>query len=694
MAKGAGPPPEDPEVPSARKLDRRKKPRGKLPRTEPPRRWSALTSFGVVLCGSTLALTAGSALGLAYSFEKLPDVRQLQTYVPYQTTMIYDDKGRLLAEVHGQQNRVVVPLGAIPKDVRDAVIAAEDVRFYYHRGIDPRGIVRAMLTDLAGGRAEQGASTLTQQLAKNLFLTDSKTIRRKLADAWLAIQIERHYSKDQILELYLNLVYWGHNAYGIEAASETYFNKPVGKLNLAEAALLAGLLGGPERFNPYASRKLARDHQVHVLRNMYQAGFITRGQLQAALTYPLTYPKEPPYKRQQYRAPYFTNYLLEQLLDRFGQAAVYKGGLRVRSTLDLQLQAYAQGLLDDAIARFGKAHHFSQGAIVCLDPRTGAIRVMVGGRSWTQSKFNRVVQALRQPGSSFKPFLYLTAFSQGLTPATIMNDSPQSYPQAGGKWWTPQNYDHERYGDITLRKALEVSNNVIAVKLMNQVGVDNVIETAHRIGIESNLSPDLSLALGTSVVTPLDMASAYGVFAMYGKRTEPIAYTEVTDRSGVVLARQVPHLRQVFAPDPVKVLDNVMQGVIAHGTGYAASIIDRPAAGKTGTTSDFRDAWFVGFTPDLVTAVWLGNDDNSPMTSGSAGGDICAPIWGKFMLQAEHGQPKLDFEAPPARLLAPPPPPPKKPKAASGSASPGVPSTGPSPRGGASPARASGSASP
>ena len=629
-------------------------------------------AVGVLATGSGLFLFAGAAVGLSLAFQKLPDVGLLQGYVPYETTMIYDDKDRLLAAVHGQQNRVVVPLGEIPREVRNAVIAAEDVRFFYHRGIDPRGIVRAFLVDLAGGRAEQGASTLTQQLAKNLFLTDSKTIRRKLADAWLAIQIERRYSKDQILELYLNQVYWGHNAYGIEAASETYFNKSVRKLNLAEAALLAGLLGGPERFNPYRDPKLAKLHQVHVLRNMYHAGFITSGQLRAALTYPLHYPKEPPLVRESYRAPYFTNYLLEHLVNRFGKDMVYRGGLRVHATLDLQLQEYAQQLLRETIARSGKAHHFSQGAVVAIDPHTGAIRVMVGGKDWKQSKFNRVVQALRQPGSSFKPFLYLTAFAEGITPALEMNDTPASYLAGNGKLWTPENYDHEHYGDIPLRRALEVSDNVIAVKLMNKVGVDRVIETAHQLGISSPLSPDMSLALGTSAVTPLDMCSAYGVFATYGQRTEPIAYTTIADRSGTIIERQVPHLRQVFPADPVKVLDDVLQGVILRGTGYAASIVGRPAAGKTGTTSDFRDAWFIGFTPNLVTAVWLGNDNNTPMTSGSAGGDICAPLWGKFMLLADRAFPVTPFEKPPARLLGPPPATPR-PKAASSSASPGVP---------------------
>ncbi|MBU6429795.1 MAG: penicillin-binding protein, partial [Cyanobacteria bacterium REEB65] len=332
---------------------------------------------------------------------------------------------------------------------------------------------------------------------------------------------------------------------------------------------------------------------------------------------------------------------------------VYKGGLRVHSTLDLPLQEYGEALLRQAIAQYGKDRHFTQGAIVCIDPHTGAIRALVGGRDWQQSKFNRATQALRQPGSSFKPFLYLTAFSQGYTPAYIMNDTPVTYIGGDGKPWTPKNYDLEHYGDIPLRKALEVSNNVIAVKLINKVGVENVIETAHRLGLESTLAPNMSLALGTSEVTPLDMCAAYGVFATYGLRTEPIAYTAVEDRAGTILEQSVPRLRQVYPSDPIKVLDDVMQGVILRGTGYEARILGRPAAGKTGTTSDHRDAWFVGFTPNLVTAVWLGNDDNTPMAGGTTGGDVCAPLWAKFMIRALQGVPVTPFAAPPERLLEP-----------------------------------------
>lgn len=634
----------------------RRAPTGSLSRRRrvPPKPWGPVKYTFVFLAGTLFFGLVGSALGLAYSFSRLPDVGTLQSYVPFETTMIFDSRGKVIAKVHGEENRIVVPLGEIPLAVRNAVVAAEDIRFYYHPGVDIRGIVRALLKDLAGGRAEEGASTLTQQLAKNLFLTPAKTLSRKLADAWLAIQIERRYSKDQILELYLNQAYWGHNAYGVEAAAQAYFNKSVRYLNLAEGAALAGLLGAPERYSPYRNPGYVKQNQKIVIRKMVEGGFITSSQASAALAYPIVFPKEPPRKRETYRAPYFTNFLLEQLVTRYGSDVVFKGGLRVYSTLDLSLQEAAERLLRETIDKHGKRFNFSQGAIVVLDPKTGDIRALVGGYDWKTSKFNRAIQAVRQPGSAFKPFVYLSAFAAGISPGALFNDAPQSYLDGAGKWWTPENYGDEYHGTMTLRKALETSNNVIAVKLISRITPDRVIETAHRIGIQSDLQPNLSIALGTSEVTPLELCSAYGVFAMDGKRTEPIAYTRVEDRAGTILEARKPRLRQVFDAEPVRVLNDVLQGVITRGTGYAARI-GRPAAGKTGTTSDHRDAWFVGYTPDLVAAVWVGNDDNSKMSGGTTGGEVCAPLWAKLMKVALENATPSAFVKPEKLLEAPPP---------------------------------------
>ncbi|MBO9539552.1 PBP1A family penicillin-binding protein [bacterium] len=575
------------------------------------------------------------------SLSRLPDVKSLESWVPTESTRIYDAKGHLLANVHGEENREVVPLGEIPKTLIEAVIAVEDDRFYHHHGINFKGIARAALTDLAEGRKAEGASTITQQLAKNLFLTNNKSWGRKIADAWLAVQIEHRYSKAQILEMYLNQVYWGHNCYGIQAASLNYFGKKTKELTLAESAQLAFLLRGPERYSPYKDPALAKRGQRVALLRMVRAGFITQAQADAASQAPL---KHPGTQNFSYKAPYFTSYLLNQLINRYGSDVVMRGGLRIRSTIDWEIQQKAEQLLTQTIATHGKRMNFSQGAIVAIDPRTGYIRAMVGGVSYAKSKFNRVVQAHRQPGSSFKPFVYLTAFERNHAPTSLMNDAKVSYNAGGGKLWTPENYGNSYGGTMTLRQALERSNNIIAVKLLDRVGIDPVIENAHRLGIQSPLGANLSLALGSSEVTPLELASAYSVFAADGMRCEPQAYSIVEDRAGTVVERNDPRPRRVFEADPIRILNDVMTGVVRYGTGAAANI-GRPAAGKTGTTSDHRDAWFVGYTPDLVTLVWLGNDDNSKM-AGTTGGAVCAPLWKQLMQVALEKTPPTPFPQP------------------------------------------------
>ncbi|HEY9856567.1 MAG TPA: transglycosylase domain-containing protein, partial [Stenomitos sp.] len=366
--------------------------------------------------GQLVFLVAGSIAGVGVGLSRLPDVTTLQSWVPTESTQIFDVKGRLIANVHGEENREVVPLGEIPKTLQQAVIAVEDDRFYEHHGVNVRGIVRAALADLAEGGKVEGGSTITQQLAKNLFLTANKSIARKLADAWLAIKIENHYSKAQILEMYLNQVYWGHNCYGIQAAARNYFGKKTKDLTLAESAQLAFLLRGPERFSPYKDPVLAKRGQRIALSRMVKAGYITEAQAAEAFKISLQYPGIQTFS---YRAPYYTSFLLSQLMNRYGSDVVMRGGLRVRATLDLDIQQKAEDLLKQAIATYGKRLHFTQGAIVVLDPRTGFIRAMVGGVDYNTSKFNRIIQAHRQPGSSFKPFVYLTAFADGISPGTV-----------------------------------------------------------------------------------------------------------------------------------------------------------------------------------------------------------------------------------------------------------------------------------
>ena len=412
--------------------------------------------------------------------------------------------------------------------------------------------------------------------------------------------------------------------------------------------MLAYLLRGPERYSPYRNFDLAKRGQAVALQRMVTAGFITENQADAAKAQPIKLTGITSYA---YRAPYFSSYLIQQLINRYGEEAVMKGGLRIHSTLDLDLQLEAERLLKESIQKNGKRLNFTQGAIVVLEPKTGYIRAMVGGVDYKASKFNRVIQANRQPGSSFKPFVYLTAFNSGLYPWTTMVDEPVSYDAGMGQVWAPKNYDGKHLGTMTLRKALERSNNVVAVKLAQRVGIENVVETAHMVGLQSELRPNLSLALGTSEVTPLELASAYGVFAADGWRTEPIAYSKVEDRSGSLLEQRNPKLRKVYEENSVRILNDVLQGVVKWGSGARANI-GRPAAGKTGTTSDHRDAWFVGYTPDLVAVVWVGNDDNSQMRGGTTGGGICAPIWNQVMRVALKDTKPTPFTAP--DLPAPP----------------------------------------
>jgi 1A family penicillin-binding protein len=587
------------------------------------------------------SLGAGAISGLLASFSQLPGVESLKHYVPVETSKIYDCKGRLIANVHGEENRVVIPLRDIPMALQHAVIAMEDTDFYHHFGINPKGITRAALVNVAEGGRVEGASTLTQQLAKNLFLDPSRTMKRKLAEAWLAIQIERHYSKSTILEMYLNQVYWGHNAYGVEAAAQNYFGQSCRELSLAQSAVLAGILRGPELYSPYRNPQGARQLQRLVLQRMLVSGFINNNQYRLALKEPLRHPGVSSYS---YKVPWFTATVIRQLTEEYGAELLQKGGLRIQSTLDLDLQLKAEAMLNEAVKR-NKPYNIHQAALVAIEPRIGYVRALVGGCDFNKSKFNRATQALRPPGSTFKPFVYLTALSAGFKPGTVMVDEPISIPTQVGEYYSPNNYDNRFRGPITLQRALESSINVIAVKLGVAVGLPAVIKTAHALGVRSDLGENLSLPLGTSEVTPFEMTAAYATLANDGLRVAPVLVSRILDRNGQVLLDAKPKAQRVCDKDAVRHVVRMMEGVIQRGTGTAAGI-GRPAAGKTGTTSDARDVWFVGFTPDLATGVWMGNDDNSKLNYSSTGGTLCAPLWSRFMRYALRNTKATGFPTP------------------------------------------------
>ncbi|HEX8805807.1 MAG TPA: PBP1A family penicillin-binding protein, partial [Candidatus Aquilonibacter sp.] len=487
-----------------------------------------------------------------------------------------------------------------------------------------------------------------QQLARKLFLNDQVSISRKIQEALLAIEIERYYTKDEILERYLNIVYLGSGAYGVDAAAHTYFGEGVDKIDLAQAAMIAGVIAAPSDYSPFVNLALARDRQHHVLDRMVESGYITQAQADAAKDMPVGLTKERAPGLQGYLYPYYTTYVIAQVEKLFGKQAVEEGGLQVYTALDPKMQEEAQESIDWGLQRAKSwGIRADEAALVSIRPSTGEIVAMVGGKGFTlDNQFNRAWQARRQPGSSFKLYVYTAAIDSGMPANTIIDDSPVSYPMGDGTMWSPKDDDNSYLGPVTLRTALALSRNIVAVKLAERIGLDKVINYAQRMGITSPLEPNLSLALGSSVISPLEQATGYATIADQGIHVDPSAIRLVKDSLGnVVLDNQYPQANEVVSAGTAYIMTSMLEDVINHGTGYPNAIIGRPAAGKTGTTSDFRDAWFVGFTPDLVTAVWFGNDNYSRMTEAYGGG-VPAMTWSHYMKQALEGVAKHDFTMP------------------------------------------------
>lgn len=613
---------------------------------------TAGTILGITLL--TSSVVAGGLVGLAISFRNLPDVRVLKSYSPTETTHIYDINGKPIASIHDEANRDVVPLNKISPNLKRAVLAIEDSNFYTHKGINPSGIVRALMANLKEKKTVEGGSTMTMQLVKNLFLSPQRAFSRKVAEAVMAIRLEQILTKDQILELYLNQVYWGHNLYGVETASESYFGKSSADLNLAEGAMMAGLISAPEEYSPFVNYKLAKERQQTVLRRMTELKWITPQEEQVALKQSIKLGKITSFRKSQ--VPYVTEAVVQELTKRFGRDAVLKGGMRVQTTIDLKLQRIAENTVKDWFERLydeGLYRDREQGqlALAAVDPRTHFVKAMVGGVDYNKSQFNRALQARRQPGSSFKPFVYYTAFASGkFTPDSTVYDSPVSFRDGDG-YYSPQNYGGGYSGAVTIRRALEVSLNVPAVKIGQAVGLNKVIETCRILGIKSPMEPVVSLPLGAVDLTPLEMAGAFATFANNGWHSDTTFIVQVTDSSGNILLDNTPKPRLVLDPWASASLNSALQGVINQGTATRAQI-GRPAAGKTGTTSSERDIWFVGYVPQLSVAIWAGHDDYRPLSYGATGGTVVAPVWRDFMTQALQGvpvenfRPASDFERP------------------------------------------------
>ena len=568
--------------------------------------------------------------------QKISKMVKEQNFIDAINSKVFDINGKLITEFY-QENRNPIPLSAVPTNLINAFIAIEDSDFYEHKGINLRRILITQLQNFKNlillsnkNFKPQGGSTITQQLAINTFLTREISLSRKLQDILLALQIERNFTKEEILEMYLNEIYFGHGAYGVQSAAQLYFGKNVQDLDLAECALLAGIPRGPSYYSPILNQENAIKRRNIILNRMFKLGYITKNDMEKAQQSPLKLNYNN--KRDKFTAPYFSTYILSQLLEEFGANMVYKGGLKIYTTLDLRMQNIAEKALQES---------GYEGAIIAIEPNSGHIKAMVGGKSFKESKFNRATQAYRQPGSAFKPFIYLAALENGFTPSNIIEDSPVTFENG----WSPENYEKEFRGPVTLREAFELSINVVGVKLLEQVGVSKVINYAHKAGIKSKLRPDLSLALGTSEVTPLEIASAYATIANLGMRVEPISIIRIEDYNGKTIKENVPQKKKMFKEEACYVLIDMMKGVITRGTGWNAQI-GRPAAGKTGTTDNFVDAWFIGFTPDLVTAVYIGNDDRKPLGNKMTGGVVAAPIWAKFMKESLKNREKKEFRQP------------------------------------------------
>jgi penicillin-binding protein 1A len=621
-----------------------------------------LMALLVVVLVSGLGVAASAVWVLTILPGSLPSVTQLETFDASEGTKVYDDNDELITEFHVER-RIFVPLAQIPKTLRDAIIATEDARFYSHHGVDPTGIARAVYQNFRRGRIVEGGSTITQQLAKVLFLTPDKSLERKLKEAVLALELERRYSKDRILEMYLNQIYFGHGAFGVEAAARTFYGKGVSELSLPECTLLAGLPKAPTTYSPFEHPEAAKRRRATVLSRMVDVGAIASPLAKKTADSPLDL--IPP-ERRRTTGQYYLEYVQQQLEAQYGADLVFKGGLQVYTTLSPVMQVKAERALREglkalesrrgAAAKDGTAPppERPEGALLTIEPQTGYIKAMVGGYDFFKSEFNRAVQARRQPGSAFKAFVYLAALESGQTPASVVDDSPVEFPAGrNGKAWKPDNYDRKFRGPITYQQALEESVNVAAVKVLEKNGVRRTVDLARRLGVESPLGENLSIALGTSDLTLLEITSAYGALANQGSWVRPSAIRYVLDSQRKLLEENTPQAKQVVSPELAYVMTSMLRGTIERGTGAAARALGRPAAAKTGTTNDYSNAWFIGYTPQLATGVWVGYDRPRSLGKDETGSRVAVPIWTAFMQEALAGTPPEDFPIPERVVLVP-----------------------------------------
>ena len=595
-----------------------------------------------------LLVTVGGTVTYYVMTLDLPGIDALKDYRPSIASRVLDENNELIDEFF-LEDRKVVKIADVPKIAQHAFVAAEDSRFYQHQGFDLQSIFRAMFKNVEAGKIVQGGSTITQQVAKLMYLTPERKYIRKFKEAILSYRIDKYLTKDEILNLYLNQIYLGHGTYGIESASIGYFGKSAKDLTLPEAALLAGLPKAPTTYSPFLYFERAKQRQVYVLTRMMEDGFITREQMDKAAAEPL---KLRAMKPKDKVAAYFVENVRRYVQEKYGADVLYKEGLSIYTTLNLSAQKAARDAVLKGLTEMEERGKYEKGlvqsALYCMDVKTGAIRALVGGRDFNKSEFNRATQSRRQPGSAFKPLIYTAAFDKGMNPSTRFVDSPIVFPDPSQEdgLWKPKNFDEKFLGPITMRQALVQSRNVVTVKILQDIGIDYATSYAANMGIESPLARNLSLALGSSGVTLQELVRAYGVLANQGKKVTPFFIRKIVDRTGNVFEETKVQMEQVIDPRIAFMTSYVLQDVVESGTGRRVKSIGRPVGGKTGTTNDIRDAWFIGFTPSLITGIWVGFDQEKSLGKQEVGGRAAAPIWLYFMERILQGKPVEAFPVP------------------------------------------------
>jgi len=602
--------------------------------------------FGLMVL--ILVVTIGGAVTYYALTIDLPGIDTLKDYRPSIASSVYDDNNELIDDFF-LEDRKIVNMAEIPKVVHYAFIAAEDSRFYQHQGFDIQSIFRALFKNFEAGHIVQGASTITQQVAKLMYLSPEKKYIRKVKEAILSYKIDKYLTKDEILNLYLNQIYLGHGTYGIESASLGYFGKSAKELTLPEAALLAGLPKAPNTYSPFLYFERAKQRQAYVLSRMVEENYITQAEMDKAVKARL---KLRDIKPKDKVAAYFVEHIRRYVQEKYGADVLYKEGLSIYTTLNLAAQKAARDALEKGLAELEDREKYKrglvQGALYCMDVKTGAIRAMVGGRDFSKSEFNRATQSRRQAGSAFKPLIYTAAFDKGMNPSTRFVDSPIVFedPSQEGGLWKPKNFDEKFLGPITMRTALVQSRNIVTIKILQEIGIDYAASYAMNMGISSPIARNLSLALGTSGVTLQEIVNAYGVLANGGKKVTPFFIKKIVDRTGNVFEETKVKSEQVIDPRIAFMTSYIMRDVVESGTGRRVKSIGRPVAGKTGTTNNIRDAWFIGFTPSLIAGVWIGFDQETTLGKNEVGGRAAAPVWLYFMEKVMQRTPVEDFPTP------------------------------------------------